>query len=149
MRSAINPGDDVIDRGAARRVRQVIPAPRAAPVLQLHQFGHECQAVRRPRHNLVVKLPRTSPGARRPAAELLAGRYRQPAHTAPARLGRHEVKLTARSDTAAAVWAGPVNPCLGTAGETGGVGKERMPGTNRLLVLRHKLAGGERRSSRI
>src|SRR6202042_2936238 len=30
MRSAVNPGDDVIDRGAARRGRQVILAPRAA-----------------------------------------------------------------------------------------------------------------------
>ena len=94
MRSAVNPGDDVIDRGAARRVRQVVPAPRAAPALQLHQFGHECQAVRCPRHNLVVMLAIASPGAKRPAAQPLSGRHRQPAHTAPARLGRHEIKLT-------------------------------------------------------
>src|SRR6266496_1334104 len=100
MRSAVNPGDDVIDRGAARRVRQVIPAPRAAPALQLYQFRHECQAVRCPRHNLVVMLAITSPGDW-PAAEPLPGRDRQPAHTAPARLRRHEVKLTGRSDIAA------------------------------------------------
>jgi hypothetical protein len=91
----------VIDRGAARRVRQVIPAPRAAPVLQLHQFGHECQAVRCPPHNAVVMLAITRPGAKWPAAEPLPGRHRQPAHTAPARLRRHEVKLTGRSDSAA------------------------------------------------
>jgi hypothetical protein len=101
MRSAVNPGDDVIDRGAARRVGQVIPAPRAAPVLQLHQFRHECQAVRCPRHNLVVMLPVTSPDAKRPAAEPLIGRHRQPAHTTPASLRRHEAKLTGPSDTAA------------------------------------------------
>jgi hypothetical protein len=101
MRSAVNPGDDVVDRGAARRVRQVIPAPRAAPVLQLHQFRHECQAVRCQRHNLVVILRVTAPGAKRPAAEPLTRRHRQPAHTAPARLRRHEAKLTGRSDIAA------------------------------------------------
>src|ERR1700728_3283449 len=98
MRSAVSPGDDVIDRGAARRVRQVVPAPRAAPVLQLHQFCHEYQAVRCPRHNLIVILRITSPAARRPAAEPLTGRHRQPAHTTPARLRRHEAKLTGRSD---------------------------------------------------
>jgi len=43
----------------------------------------------------------TSPGAKRPAAEPLPGRHRQPAHTAPARLRRHEIKLTGRSDIAA------------------------------------------------
>ena len=91
----------MIDRGAARRVRQVIPAPRAAPVLQLHQFGHEGQAVRCPRHNLVVILAITITGAERPAAEPLPGRHRQPAHTAPASLRRHEVKLTRRSDITA------------------------------------------------
>jgi hypothetical protein len=101
MRPAVNPGDDVIDRGAARRVRQVIPAPRAAPVLRLDQFGHECQAVRCPPHNLVVILVTTSPGTKRPAAEPLPGRHRQPAYTAPARLCRHEGKLTGRSDIAA------------------------------------------------
>jgi hypothetical protein len=103
MRSAVNPGDDVIDRGAARRVRQVIPAPRAAPVLRLHQFGQECQAVRYPRHDLAVMLAITSPAARRPAAEPLPGRHRQPAHTAPARLRRtqHEAKLTGRPDITA------------------------------------------------
>ena len=94
MRPAVNSGDDVIDRGAARRVRQVIPAPRAAPVLRLHQFGHECQAVRCPRHNLPVMLAIASQAAKRPAAEPLPRRHRQPAHTAPARLRRHEVKLT-------------------------------------------------------
>ena len=88
-------GDDVIDRASARRVRQVIPAPRAAPALQLHQLAHEGQAVRCPRHTLVAI---TGPGAKRPAAEPLPGRHRQPAHTAPARLHRHEVKLTGRSD---------------------------------------------------
>ena len=101
MRSAVNPRDDVIDRGAAQRVRQVVPAPRAAPALQLHQFGHECQAVRCPRHNLVVIPAITSLGQNGPAAERLPGRHRQPAHTAPARLRRHEVKLTGWSDTAA------------------------------------------------
>ena len=101
MRSAVNPGDDVIDRGAARRVRQVVPAPRAAPALRLHQFGHECQAVRCPRHNLVVMLATTSAGAKRPAAQPLPGRHRQPAHTAPARLRRHQVKLTGRPDITA------------------------------------------------
>jgi len=101
MRSAVNPGDDVIDRGAARRVRQVIPAPRAAPALQVYQFGHECQAVRCPRRSLVVMLAITSAGAKRPAAEPLPGRHRQPAHSAPARLCRHQVKLTGRSDIAA------------------------------------------------
>jgi hypothetical protein len=98
MRSTVNPGDDVIDRGAARRVRQVICAPRAAPVLPFHQFGHECQAVRCPRHTLAVTLPITSPAAKRPAAEPLPGRHRQPAHTAPARLRKHEHKLTGPSD---------------------------------------------------
>jgi hypothetical protein len=88
----------VIDRSAARRVRQVVPAPRAAPMLRLHQFGHECQAVRCPRHNLVSLLATTSAGAKRPAAQPLPGRHRQPAHTAPARLGRHEIKLTGRPD---------------------------------------------------
>ena len=101
MRSAVNPGDDVIDRGAARRVRQAVPAPRAAPVLQLHQLGHERQAVRSPRHNLVVILAITSRGAERPAAEPLPGRHWQPAHTAPARLRRHQAKLTGRSDITA------------------------------------------------
>jgi len=105
VRSAVNSGDDVIDRGAARRVRQVIPAPRAAPVLRLHQFGHECQAVRCPRHNLVVMLAITSPGAKRPAAEPLPGRHRQPAHTAPARLRRHEVKLTQTVGHRGSCWA--------------------------------------------
>src|SRR5262245_50511673 len=98
MRPAVNPRDDVIDRGAARRVRQVIPAPRAAPGLRLHEFGHECQAVRCPRHHLAVILAITSPGAKRPAAEPLPGRHRQPAHTAPASLRRHQVKLTGGSD---------------------------------------------------
>jgi hypothetical protein len=42
----------------------------------------------------------TSPGAR-PAAEPLPRRHRQPAHTTPARLRRHEVKLTGRSDITA------------------------------------------------
>ena len=102
MRPAVHPGDDVIDRGAARGVRQAIPAPRAAPVRQLRQFGHERQAVRCPRHNLAVRLPRTGPGAERPAAEPLPGRHRQPAHTAPARLRQHEVKLTGHSDITAA-----------------------------------------------
>jgi hypothetical protein len=88
----------VIDRGAARRIRQVIPAPRAAPVLRLHQFRHECQAVRRPRH-LAVNLAITSPGAKRPAAEPLPRGHRQPAHTTPARLPRHQATLTRRSDT--------------------------------------------------
>ncbi len=106
MRSAVNPGDDVIDRGAARRVRQVIPAPRAAPVLRLHQFGPECQAVRCPWHNLAVVLAITSPGGKRPAAKTLPGRCRHPADTAPARLGRHEVKLTGRSDIAAVAGGG-------------------------------------------
>src|SRR6516164_5029770 len=123
MRSAVNPRDDVIDRGAARRVRQVIPAPRAAPVLQLHQFGHECQAVRCPRRNLTVMLAITGPAAKRPAAELLPGRHRQPAHTAPAGLRRHEVKLTGRSDITAVTsrprtGLPPVpgqSPCTGTA----------------------------------
>jgi hypothetical protein len=101
VRSAVNPRDDVIDRSAVRRIRQVVPAPRAAPALRLHQFGHECQAVRCPRHNLVVVLAITSAGAKRPAAQPLPGRHRQPAHTAPARLGRHEVKLTGRSDITA------------------------------------------------
>jgi hypothetical protein len=101
MRPTVNPRDDVIDRGAARRVRQVIPAPRAAPVLQLHQFGHEGQAVRCPRHHLVVVLAITSAGGKRPAAQPLPGRHRQPAHTAPARLRRHQVKLTGRSDITA------------------------------------------------
>jgi len=101
MRPAVNPRDDVIDRGAARRVRQVIPAPRAAPVLRLHQFGHECQAVRCPRHNLPVMLAIASQAAKRPAAEPLPGRHRQPAHTAPARLRRHQAKLTGPSDIAA------------------------------------------------
>src|SRR5690242_4038309 len=111
MRSAVNPGDDVIDRGAARRVGQVIPAPRAAPALRLHQFGHEGQAVRCPRRNPVVMLVITSPGAKRPAAEPLPGRHRQPAHTAPARLRTHEVKLTGRSDIAAgAGWAARRTP---------------------------------------
>src|SRR5215468_8782299 len=49
----------------------------------------------------VVMLAITSPGAKRPAAEPLPGRHRQPTHTAPARLGRHEVKVTGRSDIAA------------------------------------------------
>ena len=111
MRSAVHPGDDVIDRGAARRVRQVIPAPRAAPVLQLHQFGHECQAVRCPRHHLVVMLPIASPGPERPAAEPLPGRHRQPAHTAPARLRRHDVNLTGRSDIAAVAGGQRGGPC--------------------------------------
>lgn len=101
MRSAVHPWDDVIDRGAARRVGQVIPAPRAAPGLRLHQFGHECQAVRCPRHDLILIPAITSPGAKRPAAERLPGRHRQPAHTAPARLRSHEVRLSGRSDTAA------------------------------------------------
>ncbi len=101
MRSAVNPRDDVIDRGAARRARQVIPAPRAALALRLHQLGHERQAVRYPRHNLAVMLATTSPGAKRPAAEPLPSRHRQPAHTAPARLRRHQAKLTRRSDIAA------------------------------------------------
>jgi hypothetical protein len=35
----------------------------------------------------------TSPGTKRPAAEPLPGRHRQPAHSAPAALIRHEVKL--------------------------------------------------------
>ncbi len=113
MRSAVNPGDDVIDRGAARRGRQVIPAPRAAPVLQLHQLRHECQAVRCPRHNLVVMLPITSPGAKRPAAEPLTGRHLQPAHTAPARLSRHEAKLTGRSDIEAVAGGQRGGPCGG------------------------------------
>ena len=39
MWPAVHPGDDVIDRGAARGVLQVIPVPRAAPVLRLHQLG--------------------------------------------------------------------------------------------------------------
>jgi hypothetical protein len=104
MRPAASPRDDVIDRGAARRIRQVIPAPRAAPALRLHQFGHECQAVRCPRHHRTVILALTSPGANRPPAEPLPGRHRQPAHTTPARLRRHQIKLTGRSDiTAAAV----------------------------------------------
>ena len=68
--------------------------------MQLHKFRHECQAVRCPRHNLAVMLAIGSPGAKRPAAEPLPGRHRQPAHTAPARLCRHEVKLTGRSDIA-------------------------------------------------
>lgn len=42
----------------------------------------------------------TGPGAKRPAAEPLPGRHRQPAHTAPARLRRHEAKLTGPSDIA-------------------------------------------------
>jgi hypothetical protein len=104
MRSAVNPGDDVIDCGAGRRIRQVIPAPRATPVLRLHQFGHECQAVRSPRHDLVVILAITGPGARRPPAEPLPGRHRQPTDTAPARLRRHEVKLTRRSDICGSRW---------------------------------------------
>src|SRR6516165_9956758 len=98
VRSAVNPRDDVIDRGSARSVRQVVPAPRTAPVLQLHQFRHECQAVRCRRRNLVALLAITGPGTKRPAAEPLPGRHRQPAHTAPARLRRHEVKLTRWSD---------------------------------------------------
>jgi hypothetical protein len=97
VRPAETPRDDVIDCCAARRVGQVIPAPRAAPALRLHQFGHECQAVRCPRHNLVVLLL-TGPGASRPAAEPLPGRHRQPAHSAPARLRRHRAKLTGGSD---------------------------------------------------
>jgi hypothetical protein len=101
VRSAVNPRDDVIDRGAARRARQVIPAPRAAPVLRLYQFRHECQAVRCRRRHLVVILAITGQGAKRPAAEPLPGRHRQPAHTAPAKLRRHEVKLTGRSDITA------------------------------------------------
>jgi hypothetical protein len=88
----------VIDRGAGRRARQAIPAPRAAPVLRLHQLGHERQAVRSPR----CGLPRISPGAERPAAEPLPGRHRQPAHTAPASLRNHKAKLTRRSDITAA-----------------------------------------------
>src|SRR5215467_9909536 len=76
-------------------------APRAATGLQLQQLANECQAVRCPLHNLVVDLAITSPGAKRPAAEPLPGRHRQPAHTAPARLRRHEVKLAGRSDIAA------------------------------------------------
>jgi len=43
----------------------------------------------------------TRPAAKRPAAKPLPGRHRQPAHTAPARLRRHQVKLTGRSDIAA------------------------------------------------
>ena len=101
MRPAVNPGDDVIDRSAARRVRQAIPAPRAAPVLQPRQFRHERQAVRCPRHNLIVILAITIPGGKRPAAEPLPGRHRQPAHTAPARVRSHEVKLTGQSDITA------------------------------------------------
>jgi hypothetical protein len=48
----------------------------------------------------------TSPGAKRPAAEPLPGRHRQPAHTAPARLRRHQAKLTGRSDIAAVAGGG-------------------------------------------
>src|SRR5258707_14178447 len=100
MRSAVNPGDDVIDRGAARRVWQVITARRAAPLLQLHQFCHERKAVRCRRDNLIIVLPITSPGAEWPAAEPRPGRPRHPAHPAPARLRRHDVKLAGRSDIA-------------------------------------------------
>jgi hypothetical protein len=78
-----------------------VPAPRAAPALQVHQFGHQCQAVRCPRHNLALMLATTSAGAKRPAAQPLPGRHRQPAHTAPARLPRHQLKLTRRPDIAA------------------------------------------------
>src|SRR5215472_18702892 len=45
--------------------------------------------------------PLPSPGAERPRAEPLPCKHRQPAHTAPAGLRRHEVTLTGRSDIAA------------------------------------------------
>ncbi len=51
----------------------------------------------------------TSPGAKWPAAEPLPGRHRQPAHTTPARLPRHQAKLTGPSDITAAA-AGIFHP---------------------------------------
>jgi hypothetical protein len=106
MRPAVDPGDDVIDRGAARRVGQAIAAPGAAPVLLLDQLGHECQAVGCPRRTLAVIAPIASPAARRPAAEPLPGRHRQAAHTAPARLRNHADKLTGPCDIAAGAGTG-------------------------------------------
>ena len=96
------PGDDVIDRGAARGVRQAIPAPRAAPVLQFHQLRHERRAVRCPRHNLVVMLPRISLGAERPAALPLPGRHSETRTHRTSQAPQTWVKLTGRSDIAAA-----------------------------------------------